>query len=398
MDLMRLNKDTFIADELIERKTSLIWTERYTFNGEFELRTPFIKETLALLPELSLVCIRESKEVMFVENHVIEKAKDGDGLELVTTGRSFETFLENRYFGGYEYDKKYKMPDNRTWGGAAMYVMWNWLVNDLTTDAINPSFSRPGTHDVIPNVVITDTVNGSYTSKKRFLLPGPIYDEVLRFLNKGKLGIRTIRPPGTDGTIFTVDPNTAVVTRTDTEDISELRIDVYDGVDRTDTVIFDYSAGHLIDPKYVFSSKDFKTGVHVAHDLGVVDEEFFRDGDDIVCNYDDGFDEDLMGSGLDRRIGYLDAGSKPSDASNAEWRSYLDDYVINGLNLQFKDTALFDATASSNSPYKIGDNFLLGDKVKLRGDYGLTTDCRVVEHIRSESKLGELSYPTLSRL
>lgn len=389
MDLFRLDKATFRPDKLIEGKSSLIWTERYTFNGEFELRTPRIQETKEALPEMSLICIRDSPEVMEVNTHTVEP-DEKFGEVLVTRGRSFETFLENRYFGGFDYGAKQKMQINYTVRAATLVVIWNWLVNTTATDAINPTFGRPAM-DAIPNLVVTDSVIVGGTTKRRFLAPGDIYSEVLRYLTKGKLGIRNIRPISSTGTVFVVDPNDGTVTRTDTDDIEELRIDVYDGVDRTAEVIFDYGAGHLVKPKYLFSSRNFKTSLHVAHDLGVIDDEVFREGDP-------GESDPEYYTGLDRRVGYVDAGTKPDDSTGGQWDDFIDDMGQQQLNRIFDRVAMLDATVSEKSPYVYGTHYNLGDKVHLQGKYGLAATCRVVEFIRSETKLGETSYPTMIRI
>ena len=96
MEVLRLNPTTYLPDSLVEGYTSMIWTERYLENGEFEMKTPKVSETKALIPENSMLSLLDTQEVMFVETHSI--GRDSNGIsELTVKGRTFETFLQKLY-------------------------------------------------------------------------------------------------------------------------------------------------------------------------------------------------------------------------------------------------------------------------------------------------------------
>lgn len=395
MDLMEIDPTTFKpkADgKLIEGWNSLIWTERYTFNGEFELKTSKIEETLALLPERTLLAIRQSREVMEVETHVIQPSDTGAGYELVISGRSLVTFLEHRAFMGYQYQTKQRFQISHSPRGAAMTLMWEYLRNNTDQSVINPgmlAFDR----NVVPNVVITDSVvDTSAALKNRAIDPGTIYDNVLKLLVKGKLGLRIIRPDSA-GTVYTVNSDGTGNSTFDST-ITALRFDVYDGDDQRGTVVLDEDSGHLDQPKYVFSDRNYKSSIFLSSGPALEDVstdfhqlETLRDGDSIG---------DF--TGLDRRVAVVDVGSQPDNMTGGQWSSYVEEEGQRALNHEFARDATFDAKVGVGSPFVYGHHYDLGDKVRMRGKYGIKSDCRVVEFIRSQNKLGETGYPTLIRL
>src|SRR5436190_4933863 len=100
MELAVLNS-SFKRKRLIENWNSLVWTERYSSFGDFQLVSNHISDVLELLPlggpldPPTLVSIEGSTVPMVVESHKIEKPKNGIN-QIVTTGRSFETILDRR--------------------------------------------------------------------------------------------------------------------------------------------------------------------------------------------------------------------------------------------------------------------------------------------------------------
>ena len=91
----------FKRDTLFENYTSLVWTERYSTFGDFEMVSYDISETLSRLPlggpldPPCLVAIRDSDVPMIVESHKIETPKN-EAKRVVTTGRSYESVLDRR--------------------------------------------------------------------------------------------------------------------------------------------------------------------------------------------------------------------------------------------------------------------------------------------------------------
>lgn len=399
MDVLRLNRDTFRVDKLIEGHDSLIWTERYRELGEFELKTPLINQYLEALPTDSLISLRDTDEVMFVETHKIEEDEEGTK-ELVITGRTFESVFERRVFkgfGAYNGGKPTKIPTNLQGHGSAALLAYNFLTNDLGTDVLDPTFGK-GLEELVNNVVITDSVVGSTSASKKRVVPrGAIHPTIITYLTQAKSGIRTIRPVlpgGTSGRVVTIlpfaDPSPEIV-RTDTDGILDLRVDFYRGTDRTigqtdvAAVVFDYFAGHIVKPAYLFSIRDHRNNLYADTD-GFLEKEYPPLGDP---SYPEG---------LDLRMAYESMGDKPDGFSNAEWEDALDDRKDNLFDTTYSEIAIVDAQVSEQIPYKYKVDFGLGDWVTLRAEYGVEQTMQVTEYIRTEDAEGERGYPTLVRV
>lgn len=94
MELVTLN-DNLQPEKVIDTYSSLVWTERYSKSGDFQLTTNDIAKTIKMIPLESLVSLRNSTVPMVVEVFKIEKPRDGVPV-LTVTGRSFESVLERR--------------------------------------------------------------------------------------------------------------------------------------------------------------------------------------------------------------------------------------------------------------------------------------------------------------
>lgn len=94
MDLYTLGA-TLLKKDLIEDYQSLIWTERYSSIGDFELVLANTSDNRALLTEGTRLVVNVSQRIMIVK--VVEETVDDDDVEILkVSGRSFEAVLEDR--------------------------------------------------------------------------------------------------------------------------------------------------------------------------------------------------------------------------------------------------------------------------------------------------------------
>lgn len=389
MDVLRLNTSTFIPDTLVEGYNSMIWTERYLGNGEFELKTTKVSETKALIPEGQLITLRDTKEVMIVESHSITRS-DENNSELTVKGRSFETCTEHRAIVSLLYNKPWTTIKKYKTSEVSAMLLWNAIVNPTIEDITTQTISRFA-EDAIPQVVITDSSNFVDTVKDWTLKSGYVYPQVLDFLILGKFGIRNIRPSNTSGNVITFDA-TQTTTRGNlqkvlTSNIPQLRVDVYDGYDRTRQqtvlipIIFYYNAGHIISPQYLFSDKDYKNTGLLSYPN--VNGSYGRIW--VLPN--------PPASGLNRKTLYEDAGDRGDQVDPA-----YTDGLFQKIRVELgkhKKTVMFDGAISPISPYKYNVDYFLGDKVTLMAEYGVDLAMFVSEYIRTEDSTGDRGYPTL---
>jgi hypothetical protein len=80
---------------VIDTFKSLIWTERYSSYGDFEIYTNVNETALKNLRQDFYLWLRESEQLMIIEQLRIESDAE-NGNYLAVTGRSLESVLERR--------------------------------------------------------------------------------------------------------------------------------------------------------------------------------------------------------------------------------------------------------------------------------------------------------------
>lgn len=399
MDVVTVSKKDYSLGRLVENLSTKIWTERFQDPGQCEFHTEAIGYGRSILPEGAFCSIRNSNEVMIIENHTIQKSPQTDVPELVITGRTLDSFLENRQWHAGAYGKQAKMAQHYTVRQAVEIWIWNSIVNDTGNDVINTDASN-STSDVLPNVVVSDSVPAASDgdSQARKVANGDIYTQMRAFLTMGKLGIRIIRPNGTKGKKVSVSGSGDFSTD-HVDPFNKLRFDIYQGRDLTGRVNF--TEDDLLDAQYLFNIAAFKTGAFVDGD---VRSHYVTDPDALPG----------PNTGWNKRDGYVDGGSMddpkyPSGATDAEKATILEnhkddfedslkDQGLKQLRKDWKKIAIIGNTSISPfTPHKYGHNYRLGDRVSVRGKYGIHQNMWVTEFIRSEDEVnGEVGYPTLS--
>ena len=390
MDIMKL-EDSYLPGPMVEGYTSMIWTERYTESGEFVLVTPQIGEMRALIPEGSLLTHRETDEIMMVETHTIEVDERGARVLKVEGRGLVEPAAEKRAAMG-THGNPWTAYKNYKTSEIASLLLWTYLVDTSGQDASRVG----GTHDVddaVPNFVVTDSTTISETAKEWSLQEGVVYSQLKDILTLGKLGVRAIRPPGTTGSIMSFDISgggtRGDVSKVSTPGISGVRLDVYNGLDRTrfqtdrEPVIFHYDSGHINSPKYLFSVKDFYNVALVTSSLGVTE----------VWPETGTTPPSTPPTGLDRRVLFVDGGTQ----GEALLADFTQSVIQKGMVELAKHNRaiLFDSQISPVSPYKYGTHYRLGDQVSLLAEYGFEAEMTVAEYVRTVDSEGDRGYPTL---
>jgi hypothetical protein len=400
MQIVKLDPTTFWPTDLVEGYSSMIWTERYLENGEFQLKTANIAATRLLIPEGSLISLFDSREVMIVETHSIEENEEGVP-ELTTTGRTFETFLENRIMIPDAYGEPWQTILEYIPSDIALYLLWQFLVNPVDYDPTRATHSFgafvSGVITAVPNVAITDSTDHAGPSQTWSFSQGDVYTTLTNVLTYFDLGVRSVRPLVTPlGRIppviyFITDPsNPGVGSRVSdfAGSTTTLNLDIYKGIDRTGDqddvppVIFYYDAGDIDSPSYLFSIKDYKNMARIIMQYGVHWYDIWPDGTSGAIS--------SPPTGLDLRILYVDG----SDAGTTDYDPVLVQMGVTELKKHNRQI-LMGGAISLSSPYKYNVDYFLGDTVGLIGQYGITENMQVTEYVRTEDSNGDRGYPTL---
>lgn len=358
----------FYVKDIVDGVDTLIFTERYDKNGDFVLKTGEIDLVRNALPCGSLFSVQESKECMIVESHTIEEDEQGV-TTLTVEGRTFETFFENRparsYIGNLavlNVDLGTKdQGNNWTLTGMNSAELIKYLIDYWATIDRAPGEGWSGI--IIPNYRVSIGSVGSLADRKFTVALGNIYERVLELMALDTLGIRNIRPVAEDG-------------------LGPLVTQIYNGIDRRDSITLSVRRGHLTKTKYFETIRDYKNVVAAY--------SFYN-----WSTYGDGNEHD----GLDLRIGVLDK----SDIKSKDPHYDITDYEL--LNPPAKKylrdhrkRKLFDGSVLPTSDYIYGKHYNLGDLVTLEDQYRRKYGAQATEYIRTMGPDGENAYPTFEAI
>jgi len=349
--------------QMIQNYDSLIWTERFTSCGDFQLKTGLVTEFMELLPAGTRVTLRDSNIVMEVEDHIVEK-KRGQAPKLSVIGRSFDSILDRRAsiqrVAANEGDWQVvaKQPSD------VAYFIVKWICVDGTTDP----------NDVFPQSSVIFLEPEDYMAEagpnRAFTVPrGSLLTTVQNLLAVEAPADSSTSPPTPEVLphgIRAVRPNingTAVA------------MEIYTGVDRTDTIRFSAINDDIDEATYLFGKSSY---ANVAYVIGPSSQEIMQSVVETP-------------SGFDRRVVLVDGSSSGVEDARA-MRAEGTIALANRTPI-----SMFDGSINEDlQPYLYGRDYGLGDLVKLAGEYGLDEIARVTEYIRSEDQNGYKAYPTLT--
>lgn len=343
----------------IEKWESVMWTERYSEPGEFEIVAPLSSGLRTFLPEGALISHTDTYEVMIVENQEVTTTEN-DNHKIKLTGRTMPSWLENRFIGVNlartdALIDDYNMTADYTWNQIAR------MINDHI-------YSPTDMNDQLVNVVAQTSATGAGTNVARTLERKDLLATTLDLLAVDNLGIKTQRtnvfPGGVGSDLATI-------------------FMIYKGVDRSDKVRFSWRSGDLDEIDYLFSLKTIKNSAFV------VGKYFWR----LV---------DVSGhTNYDRRMILVDANdidghydNKPSGSVEA---TILNKMLTLGNQAIMKNyrTAIARADLSLNTKYQYRTDYNVGDIVWLDADYNTSLKVRVNEVVEIEDETGYSAHPTL---
>jgi hypothetical protein len=375
MELITLDS-SFQPKRLIENYSSLIWAERYSTYGDFELQTGDVSKMLSALPLESCVSLRDSTVPMVVEAHKIVVSKEGIP-NLTVVGRSFESVTERRVAANVS---MYGTGTRAPWlmsaakpSDAAYKVMRLILGDSAQYQGLDKvlEFNLPAgsLFDTIPEIELVmpadfEPISGVDFGTPPYPYVSPaavqynielkdLYAVVTDLIKANHHGIKAVRP----------------VSAADTQ----VRIEIYNGADLTNDVQFDARFDQFDEARYLLS---YMGSSNVAYVYGPNDSD--------QVNKTSGPEP----TGLNRRV-------IPVDSSGDALATNLDVRKSRGLVELYKNnaTALFDGQISVQIAQGYNRDYFLGDILTLVGEYGLTETVRVSEFIRSADANGEKAYP-----
>lgn len=367
MDLFTLDS-TFQRDKVVDEYMSLIWTERFTKNGDMNLVIPATPDRVNYLSQGTFLGILDSDVPMLIESQSIE-----NGL-ITVVGKTLETFFNQREIW-ITTDPAVGTWDLRGPPGEILEaIVQQMLISGIVN---NEALGIGGDLNAIPYLVVGDIdATGDDVSVK--IPVGPVYDAMLPIAETYRLGMKVF------------------LSRTDAFGY-ELTFTVYRGLDRTsdqlenNLVQFSSQLDSLTNVKELRSLAGYKTVAYV----------FPPDwsGSTLpVVEYAPGADP--AATGFDRRI----LVTRATDISADQVAPTVPGVTLPSLMTQKAKDALannnfikiVDGEVVPQSQYKYGTNYMLGDIIELEGRDGVPQHAQITEFIRSKDASGERSYPTVS--
>lgn len=364
----------FVADEVVDEFVSVIWTERYSAAGDFQLVTHATTEWITRLAPGTFLGLLGSKEVMIVENHLIE------GKLLTVTGRTLIAFLNERWAWfrnpSYTSDVSTFIVDY-----AADAKPGQFLADVVNLSVINPvAFTTPVNtanldwlNEKIPGLVL-GAVDTSGTVRRLSITTGPLYDAIQPVAEQNRVGISLYLDSATLAGYV-------------------LKFTTYQGVDRT--------SGQTVNP-LIRLSPDLDTLSNVkelASIQGYKNVAYVYYKGTITTHYADPLAP--VPEGFARRVLVVDAAGEPSTYNN-------DSYVTPAQMTAFRDQVAKDALANHNYVHAVdgqtspidehiyGLDYFMGDILELENFTGTLAKAQITEYIRSQDASGEKAYPTIS--
>lgn len=357
MELYTLDS-LFRRNQVVDDFESLIWTERFSSMGDFEMHIRSTPGTRQLLQTDTRVAVNTSMRVGTIET--VEDGTDADGKSILTvTGRSLESILTDRVakdtMGSLTTDPKWVITGLPA--AIARRIFNETCVTSLLAPGDAIPFYTPG------NIMPTDTNPEPTQSVTIEIEPSSVYDAIKQICDLYDLGFRLIR----------------------NFDASQLYFNIYAGSNRTTQqsvlppVVFSPSLDNLQNTTSLRSSAANKTVAYVFSPVGS------------TVVYAEGIDPEV--EGFERRVLMVKADDitdpVPANATALMVQRGKDELSKN------KSFAAFDGELSKNSNYKYGIDYNLGDMVEQRSIDNAVSLMRVTEQIFVSDGEGERAYPTL---
>lgn len=341
MDIFVLDKNLDVV-ELIDTFKSLIWTDRFSECGDFELISDPDGGILSKIQNDYYLSIADSDHTMIVEDIKINYDAE-DGYTLSFTGRSLESILDRRIIWG-----------KKTISGN----LQNSIKELINESIINPS----DTNRKIENFIFEDSTDENITSIEytNEYDCDNLYEIIKTICDDAEIGFKIILRD------------------------KQFVFSLYNGTDRSleqssvPCVIFSPNFENLPECNYVESKATFKNVVLV------------KNGDDSSRIYKTIGE----GTGLDRREMSTDCSSSDSNTSE----DVLMEQSGKTALLENSEIIAFEGPANMDGNFKYGIDFFMGDIVHVANDFGSEGASRMIELVVSEDESGISKYPTFKSI
>ena len=360
MDISVLNKD-FQVIYILDTYESLLWTDRYSKEGSFEIYTTISQEIVDNLKPDFYLSIKDSEHIMIIENLEIEASIE-DANKIKITGRSIESILDRRII----------------WGEQTLKGKLETIIRSLiNTNIVNPSNSDRA----IPNFIFEDSGDASINTidVDEQYEGDDLLSVISSLCEKNEIGFKV-----------TLDDSDRFVFK------------LYKGTDRSyaqDTlpwVVFRPDFDNIVTSNYIEEKGNYKT-ITLIVGTETIRTEREEDGRTVTETEEETVTRIIgSGSGLNRREIYTKSTvRRDEEMSHDEFIAQMDREGSDTL----KEHAIkksFDGEVETTRMFVYNRDFFLGDVVQVANEYGMENASRVTEFIYSHDSGGIKNYPTFT--
>lgn len=356
MDLMVLN-EKFDSIDVIDEYESLIWTDRYSKCGDFEIYTFATTDIINKLAQKRFLYNPDSEHIMVIEN--IEITTDVEkGNKIKVTGRSAESLLDRR-------------------------IIWEQITLDgylqgqikklLEKNAISPDIEERK----IPHLIFEETDDPAITEltiSKQYTGDN-LYDVIADICDTYKIGFK----------IRLTNEN-------------KLAFSLYAGADRSydqfgnPHIVFSPNFENLVNTNFYKSNTEIKTLALVAGEdegLGINRRKLVVGNEDLI-----GFDRrELFVDARDIQSEVYGEDGETTEMPIEEYEKLLKERGEEKL-AEYKNIHTFEGEVEPTVNYTYGMDYFIGDICQIENEFDMQAKARITEFIFSESTSGINYYPT----
>lgn len=419
MELLLLNK-SFRPVRVVDQYESLLWNERYSEHGDFELYTSANSELLSIVKKGYYFYKDDADQQMIVEDIKIESDSES-GNKLIISGRSLESILDRRIVW-----KKTNL--NGSFQNGIKRLLDENIISPRNSKRAVPNFTFEYSDD--PDIL-------NLTISKQFTGDG-LYDAIKEMCDMYQLGFR-VRLVLDENDHLTDSDDGNVVDEFGNLIITGLPVrfvfSLYKGVDRSYDPMKDDVIDHLIDSNgdNVIDNEGNRIitaipsgsspELYPKPKLGTSFVVFSPDYDNVISNEylestktlknvtlvageDKGNSRrtrvvGTSAKGLERRELFTDARDIQSEKEDG---TALTDKEYNKLLDERGKSKLAEATETTAFEYKVDpyltytykEDYDKGDIVQVINEYGIRAKVRITEIVQSHDLNGFYIYPTFS--
>lgn len=326
--------------EIIDSFTSLIWTQRYYTEGDFELYIGADKKLFELFKNSKyLIRSDDYKKCMMIKNIQLTTS-DEEGDFLTITGVSLSSILAQRII--WTQTQVSGTPD----------IAIAKLINE---NVINPS----ATERAISNFELGEMVSSGEAFQQQFTGTN-LLEAIQKICLENKLGYDVQLDFKNKKFIF----------------------NIYEGIDRSynqkknPRVVFSCDMDNLISTNYSYSCENYKNVALVAGEGEGISRRTATVGTQ---------------SGIERNEAYIDSRNTSSNDGKISDEEYIASLKKEGcqtLKESYSEVESLEGEIEPNLNYKIGEDYKLGDIVSIKNEYGIMLNVRITGIIESEDESG----------